>query len=902
MSGDQNYDSEELYGDTSTDPSPGDVGQYREIVIRHPAFKWLVGALKNVSQLVHSEPDSMREIREQILNALPESYPLTQDGAQVYGFQFAAEWDIKSFLIEQEYTEAPGLATRKAITLTGSDMDAQAATCAEYMSQTWPMSGRLILNLLSSAINGGDARVYKCTLPDKTQLTASIHGSSLRVDSYGNRYSIAEVGEQISWIITALRSSPWGNSVALCSPTVKVTQGTIGNLPSRNPDVPAFACTLAVSETRATRGSSKALGRCWYNLFRNPVIVIGFPIMRRSEMNIGLEISLEMMARLVETYQVNEFKGGLFLKGFSSMLFPTKKIEGLLVWHLEYDEEGKRISYLDTSVPAMKNLDYDLLKSTRHIVGWCTRVRNLAGTADYVYGRVQHSCLTSDPSKCVLEKVNFSVGKVINAGVSFNIGVKDKPVRISSGSYVGRLQWAANDISVVLWDEADRRGWLIRGTHALLHLVRESLAIDRECEFKEYFLYKDGALEEGDSPQAILMNSNNWELNLFLENETKVEDSPDQTGQPRRTPNYEKLRHRIEGFLDAIEIVYDHQVDASRADGKRVHIGARKYLEGWSFKTFAAHQRRTMYPMITELPCMGKGWVDFVRSIGAITLFGTGFGEIFRPYQDSVSCPQWTTLPRGSYYLAVCMADLKVIMENHGGNPTTIPPILSPGIMLYSPTNPFDACTCIRKGESGVTRCEYVQVPFPIGFQRKLGQASQIKFPDDSAIVLGQNRNSRWHYEDSGDPVQGHPQTETDEDLPFRDSGMGSSLVSSSNDIEDLQRTSPYQSSSQVSMLDHRNFTGASNTKLNSNGLSQPTGQGLDIIAERVLPVPDHKVETNPIPSRSIPCPVPSAIPVVKQSLLQRLGRGRNGALSVLARIDRSSTGKVREVAEKRDG
>lgn len=61
----------------------------------------------------------------------------------------------------------------------------------------------------------------------------------------------------------------------------------------------------------------------------------------------------------------------------------------------------------------------------------------------------------------------------------FNLGTKDTLIHISRHGYVPRLQWLATRL-VLLWDERDKRGWLINGTSALLHVLRASLKHDNE--------------------------------------------------------------------------------------------------------------------------------------------------------------------------------------------------------------------------------------------------------------------------------------------------------------------------------------------------------------------------------------------------------------------------------------
>ena len=46
-------------------------------------------------------------------------------------------------------------------------------------------------------------------------------------------------------------------------------------------------------------------------------------------------------------------------------------------------------------------------------------------------------------------------------------------------------------------------------------------------------------------------------------------------------------------------------------------VHARRRLEGWDFKDLASGED-PIYPHVTTLHALGKGWVDFLRSIQAI--------------------------------------------------------------------------------------------------------------------------------------------------------------------------------------------------------------------------------------------------------------------------------------------
>jgi hypothetical protein len=197
----------------------------------------------------------------------------------------------------------------------------------------------------------------------------------------GSAYSIAEIGEQLSWLVSALRSSPCPDQVVYCQPRVGKLKAS-PNISQSGKKHRAAEFHADITFKVKERGSaSEVNGECWHNLFRNGVVAEGFPISRRPEVGRvkGLEIPLQMMARLTQAKFVNTFLGSPIMKGFSAMLIPSENYEEIIVWHLVHNKNGDRISYLESAVATAKGVSASQLSQTRHILGWCSNAKHLAG-------------------------------------------------------------------------------------------------------------------------------------------------------------------------------------------------------------------------------------------------------------------------------------------------------------------------------------------------------------------------------------------------------------------------------------------------------------------------------------------------------------------------------------------
>lgn len=154
-----------------------------------------------------------------------------------------------------------------------------------------------------------------------------------------------------------------------------------------NPNPQAAAITRVLCgidfkcEDLEQASSSPPLGQCWHHLFRNPTVVMGFPIPYRSRQNTGLEIPLNILADLAQATQVDVFSDKLLIKGFSSLLIPTEYIrdQNQMMWHLRYNVHGDRISYLDGIGAHVRHITLADLESSRHILGWCSDAQFHAG-------------------------------------------------------------------------------------------------------------------------------------------------------------------------------------------------------------------------------------------------------------------------------------------------------------------------------------------------------------------------------------------------------------------------------------------------------------------------------------------------------------------------------------------
>lgn len=191
-----------------------------------------------------------------------------------------------------------------------------------------------------------------------------------------------EVAEQLSWLGSALRSSPRELGLVRCTPCIVVdrTDTNIAQL------VDSYSRTQALDASFSIRFAFTAVdlpsyepGYCWSTMFRNTVIVQGYPIRRRTLPGSGLETSIDILARLVDAHTMDGFNERLYLKGFSSMLVATDIKNGFVLWHHSYNKKGQRVSYNDVGDVAFTKVSGPEVENARRIVGWSARINYNAG-------------------------------------------------------------------------------------------------------------------------------------------------------------------------------------------------------------------------------------------------------------------------------------------------------------------------------------------------------------------------------------------------------------------------------------------------------------------------------------------------------------------------------------------
>jgi hypothetical protein len=365
----------------------------------------------------------------------------------------------------------------------------------------------------------------------------------------------------------------------------------------------------------------------------------------------------------------------------------------------------------------------------------------------------------------------------MGAGMTFGKWNKNSPLYLSRDTCFTRRIHFARSIYVVLYDTHDRRGWLVDGASALLHLVCAQLSSKRISSsplFKlqdfEHSVHKSGP----DVAMNALLLEKNLKLPIFEEWDEEVylvgEDEKLETKKRKVSWN---LKNLVEETYGILEQIHEHQVKQLATPGLGLRATDRDMLEGFGFRDIVEGDN-PLRPRVTMLKSSGRGWVDLTRKLRATTLMARGLGELIVPdhsFRDL--CPYWTCVPKRHDYLASCTWLLREICDR-GGNEDSNPLELFDGIYWHKGGNLFEPCADCHKRTLG-SQCDRVQVLLP----PSLGHKTHPKpFGDiGSGVIFGRSSRYKWRWPRAGQPLQmntGDRDSSSDEEE--HDSGIGTSI------------------------------------------------------------------------------------------------------------------------------
>jgi hypothetical protein len=312
------------------------------------------------------------------------------------------------------------------------------------------------------------------------------------------------------------------------------------------------------------------------------------------------------------------------------------------------------------------------------------------------YGRIDWAGAKKCSAGYAIEqKLNISVSKIVGGSGSVIRGNRDKPEYVKQSAYSAQIDNARN-IFVLLFDVGTRRGWLMDGASALLHMVRTQIvhkpygtsSIFNDNNFNRW-RFNHPAINGGpNAATAVLKEEHNMKHIILREFDSYADETNDvpgletlstvsegptnESGSTTRSRERKEihkttcLKELVSQTWSTLEQIYDRQIEVSTThSAKHLQNPLSITLEGYEFMSIVS-ANHILTRRVINLQSNGKAWNPLVKHIHAITLFGQHFGDIYKPTEISrrLICENWKAVPQGHDYLAIPISLLKDIKQH----------------------------------------------------------------------------------------------------------------------------------------------------------------------------------------------------------------------------------------------
>ena len=636
-----------------------------------------------MSSISHqSSGDKLSTIQDLVFGAFP-----TRNRGSCHA-SVTMQWDVLNFMESQYHgNDSPNKSIGAVITISGSALHAQAATCSEYVRQNWPSHGLEVLNAIQDAVDDpnhtstsslpsgdNDEAVSEASMtfksgtvknpprpttvvsrPISTQsvMHEGVNPVELEVDlthatcvlniRFATPQATAKIIQQIAWMAAALRTSSNG-CVEYSEPRFLEIQRSDGDKPA------SFKlCFDSLSLLEEERS-------CWHPLFANPVIARHFPTAERRNDEVGLEIPLEMMAALGGARHAVDFEGGLVLKGYSTLFVPVRRHQESVQWHLIRARGEDRISYRVASEQCpnralLKDLSHETLRTTRAYLGWWKEAETHLGTADVDYEGIDWSKAKEASPSPRLTGGSFGISRIISAQVNFVLGAKDGSFHYSQQEPFQKTVDRAENLPVLLYDQKDRRAWLVSALPVILHIIQ------LRNHTKPFFV---GGKKVELSPLDPSRQGHAAREAVNRNKMLKLSDS-----ESNEEKNY-CFRDAILDTWSILDRLMEREATMQAIPGMTIQATWQSIMYGWEFRAVADEERHLKQKTQVLEKTAGR-WYDLVKDVDAVVLFASGLGDIIKPRTDLGGlCRKWRSLPKDKDYLAVCVPMLETFYAKAG--------------------------------------------------------------------------------------------------------------------------------------------------------------------------------------------------------------------------------------------
>ncbi|KAI0546640.1 hypothetical protein F4679DRAFT_406296 [Xylaria curta] len=688
--------------------------------------------------------------------------------------EFVIETDLSLLHYVKDNFPGQRIELATLVTITGTAFYAHATTCLQYLKETWPDTGEILLPILQKAIREiiDHPEMTVRFVTEHNQLwtisTELSQNGTLKLLAKGPEVFVVDIIQQLCWLTATFSTPPSSEKdIVYCMSTVE----SIPDLARPEP--------ILKLDTSFTKLLVDEENPCWLSLFSNAVIACGFPIPVRTN-SIGLEMSVDLMAAIIGARHAGTFDGGIVIKGFSSMFLPVMRTRDGIQWHyvantnpdmqLSYDKGVRRCP----NRSLLSDVDFTSLETARCFIGWNSLVEIRVGDDMDDFDNIEFSDATEVKSTFQIPRASVGFQQFGLAQIDVTFGKRDGKCHFQRSSSYRRIVIASEKMFVTLFDTGERRGYLVAASRLLLHILRHRISLGRGgVPASEIKIVSAESITETLFKNAKLRLSSEEDESLFLDDV-------------------------VSEVWSILELLQAQSIATERNDKIEIHATWQERLLGYEYMAIV-EDWSPMPLKELEIHKTCGGWPRLARDVNALVLLANGFGELIRPIDNQkILCHQWKTLPQNKDYIAVPVNVLLRLYRLAGCSlskkqltPTNLQ-LHGEGTVLFQPcpTPEEQQCSCNRLQQ--------------IISNSSLGRICVPKLIEDNgAVIIGQSGSLLNRFTRSTPKITrilSHTNIALHDKLPanWNSDTSGSSIPSESSDFHHSNTNSP------VSLIDDR--------------------------------------------------------------------------------------------------
>ncbi|KUL83211.1 hypothetical protein ZTR_10023 [Talaromyces verruculosus] len=565
--------------------------------------------------------------------------------SQSSGVELEVRWRVPQFVQNELFGKVDDL--RKVVTLTGSVKNAQMMSVEDYVAQTWEHNGLRVLGALIEMMQTGYAEL---DMPaGKTATFKSDGRGLLRIALKTSQEHTVDIMEQIAWlgsVFTHGKTKPKDRGPFLATGYYWFSSTS--------------QCFCLSIENDPLEGYINE--PCWTSILRSATLAIGFPVRKRQE-GVGLEIPFPLLLRFADISVSMEYDGGTILVGESTILFPSRKLEDGIQWHVtDATSAQDAVQVINRSPDWIRNDDIGQLAEHRAYLGYCSHAQVLLGTRELIM--CQHTVELQSLLPKSKSQIELAHEGTMSAGFSirgiFNTTIGGKwivppplNVPLEDNRDLEDLLMNAHRRPVLVYDRKEDRGWLLPELNLVFHMaltylhqtnVRQRWLASVQEALPYLTAVVDGGLE------AYNLAKDHWNLSLY----EKIEDGQIKTlgmvirdfmKDLQKLRTAENIRRQSKGFQFTLPV-----------------FGSRS-LRGWDFSELAL-KTENIFQREMKWEHGGPLWTMLGDSEDMLVILGSSFGNLIRPDLAKTKVTSgWENIPKGAELLTA--TNSHEILENY---------------------------------------------------------------------------------------------------------------------------------------------------------------------------------------------------------------------------------------------